>query len=209
MRGIRKTTTRHFRAFIGAIAISAAAAVPTTVYAFDWYGGASVGKNRYQVTGGDYFPFQTFSGGADGNDSAWKAFVGMRLFDKYVAAEFGYIDLGKASVKGTVSGSPVASSSKTKAYTAALVGDIPVGTRLGVLIKLGLAAPRATITTTTGTGPNTHTSDLKVFGGMGAQFDITKTISGRIEYERFNQGSLGPSYANVLSVGFTYQFYTE
>ena len=104
MRGKRKTMTRHIRAFIAVSAMFAVTFLPTAVYAFNWYGGASVGKNSYEVTGGDYFPFQTFSGGADGNDTAWKAFIGMQLFEKYVSAEFGYNYLGKASAKGTISG---------------------------------------------------------------------------------------------------------
>jgi len=116
MRGKCKTMTRHHRAF-AAIAMFAAALASTSVYAFDWYTGASVGNNSYEVTGGDYFPFQTFSGSADGNDGAWKAFLGMRLFEKYVSAEFGYNHLGTASAKGTISGAAVTATSDTRAYT--------------------------------------------------------------------------------------------
>jgi opacity protein-like surface antigen len=210
MRGKRKTMTRHIRAFIAVSAMFAAISLPTAVYAFDWYGGVSMGKNSYEVTGGDYFPFQTFSGSADGNDSSWKAFVGMQLFEKYVSAEFGYSYLGKASANGTISGATVSATSKTTAYTASLVGLIPMGTKFGALIRLGFAAPKADITTTNaGVSTTQHTSDLKVFGGLGAQFDFSKQLSARLEYERYNQGSLGPSYANVLSVGFTYLFSTK
>lgn len=210
MRGKRKTMTRHIRACIAVSAMFAATSLPTAAYAFDWYGGASVGKNSYEVTGGDYFPFQTFSGGADGNDTAWKAFIGMQLFEKYVSAEFGYNYLGKASAKGTISGADVSASSKTTAYTASLVGLIPLGSKFDMLIRLGLAAPKADISTTqAGVSTTQTTSDIKVFGGLGAQIDFSKNWSARLEYERFNQGSLGPSYANVLSVGFTYLFSTK
>jgi len=209
MRGKCKTMTRHHRAF-AAIAMFAAALASTSVYAFDWYTGASVGNNSYEVTGGDYFPFQTFSGSADGNDGAWKAFLGMRLFEKYVSAEFGYNHLGTASAKGTISGAAVTATSDTKAYTAALVGLIPVGAKFDALIRLGAAASKADITTTNaGVRTRQKTSDIKIVGGLGAQFDFSDKLSARLEYERFNQGSIGPSYANVLSVGFTYLFYTE
>ncbi|MHB8534458.1 MAG: outer membrane beta-barrel protein [Sulfuricaulis sp.] len=210
MRGKCKTMTRQSRAFFTVIAMCAAISLPTAAYAFDWYGGASFGKNRYQVTGGDFFINQTFSGSVDGNDNAWKAFIGMQLFEKYVSAEFGYIDLGTTSAKGTVSGAPVTATSKTKAYTASLVGLIPMGGRFDMLVRLGMAAPKAHVATTNaGVGSSQNSSDIKIFGGLGAQFDITKKTSVRIEYERFNQGSVGPTYANVLSAGFTYLFYTE
>jgi OOP family OmpA-OmpF porin len=167
-------------------------------------------KNSYEVTGGDFFPFQTFTGSADGNDGAWKAFVGMRLFEKYVSAEFGYNYLGKASVKGTVGGSAVTGNSETYAYTASLVGLIPVGSKFDMLIRMGFSGPKAQITTTTaGVTSTQYTSDIKFYGGLGAQFDFTDKFGARIEYERFNLGSLGPAYANVFTVGFTYLFYTE
>ena len=210
MRGKYKTMTRHFMAFSAAFALYAAIFLPTAAYAFDWYGGASAGSNRYEVSGGDYFPQETLTGTTDGVHGAWKAYIGMRLFDKYVSAEFGYMNFGSATVKGTISGAPVRANSKTETYTAALVGLIPIGTKFDALIELGLHAPQTKITTTTG-GVSTvqNTSDMKLFGGLGAQFDFSDTISARLEYERFVMGSVGPSYANVLSVGFTYLFYTE
>jgi hypothetical protein len=90
MRGKRKTMTCHFRHVLGVVAVFATLSMPTAAHAFDWYYGASIGENSYEVTGGDFFPFQTFHGTADGYDTSWKAFLGMRLFEKYVSAEFGY-----------------------------------------------------------------------------------------------------------------------
>jgi opacity protein-like surface antigen len=211
MRGKRKTMTRHIRAIIAVSAMFAATSLPTAVYAFDWYGGASVGKNSYEVTGGDFFPFQGFSGSADGNDAAWKVFVGMQLFEKYISAEFGYSYLGKSSVNGTVSGGvPVTGTSETKTFTAALVGLIPMGTKFGALIKLGLDAPKSDITTTkAGVSSGEDTSNIQMFGGLGVQFDFSKKFSARLEYERYDLASIGPRYANVLGVGFTYLFDTK
>jgi len=134
----------------------------------------------------------------------------MQLFEKYVSAEFGYNDLGNASAKGTISGAPVSASSETKAYSASLVGLIPLGSRFDMLIRLGFAAPKADISTTqAGVTTTQTTSDIKVFGGLGAQVDFSKKFSARLEYERYNQGSVGPAYANVLSVGFIYLFDTK
>ncbi len=210
MRGKRKTMTRHIRAFIAVSAMFAATSLSTAVYAFDWYGGASVGKNSYEVTSGDFFPNQPFSGVTDGNDGAWKAFVGMQLFEKYVSAEFGYSYLGKSSAEGTISGAAVTGNSETTAFTAALVGLIPMGTKFGALIKLGLDRPKSDITTTkAGVSSTQTTTNIQIFGGLGAQFDFSKTLSARLEYERYDLGSIGPKYANVLSVGFTYLFDTK
>jgi opacity protein-like surface antigen len=210
MRGKRKSMTRHIRAFIAVSAMFAATSLSTAAYAFDWYGGASVGKNSYEVSSGDFFANQPFSGVTDGNDGAWKAFVGMQLFEKYVSAEFGYSYLGKSSVKGTISGAAVTGTSETTAFTASLVGLIPMGTKFAALIRLGLDRAKSDITTTkAGVSDSETTTNLQVFGGLGAQFDFSKKLSARLEYERYDMGEIGPKYANVLSVGFTYLFYTK
>lgn len=210
MSGRAKTMTRHIRAFISVSSLFVATFLSTAAYAFDWYGGASVGNNRFEVSGGSFFHNQPFTGVTDGNDGAWKAFVGMQLFEKYVSAEFGYTYLGTTSANGTSSGVPVSATSETTAFTAALVGLIPMGTKFAALIKLGLDAPKSEITTTVG-GVRTRddTTNLQIFGGLGAQFDFTKQFSARLEYERYDLGSDGPKYANVLSIGFIYLFDTK
>ena len=180
-------------------------AVSMTAHAFDWYGGLSAGQARHEVTGGDLVG-PGFTGTVDGNDTGWKVFVGMALWDKYVGAEFGYANLGEATAKGRVSGSSATATSEAKAYTAAFVGLIPVGDQFGVILKLGLDGTRTTLTTSgSGAQPSGHTADTKIFGGFGFQYDFSKSMGLRLEAERFNMGSIGSPYVNLVTAGLVYR----
>lgn len=209
MRGEFKTMTRHFRVIFSTMVAVGVMSIPLAAQAMDWYGGLSYGQARAETTGGDLLG-EGFSGSVDGNHRGWKALAGMELWDKYVAAEFGYVDLGQAKANGTVSGSFSAATSKAKAYTAAIAGFIPIAGQFGALIRLGLAEERATILTsgTLGAGaqPSSQSSDLKLFGGFGFQYDFSKSMAARVEVERFNMGSVGSPYINLISAGLVYRF---
>jgi opacity protein-like surface antigen len=206
MRGKFNISTRHARAVFAALVTAGAMTVPVAAHAFDWYGGLSLGQAGHEVTGGD-LAGPGFSGSVDGNDSAWKVLLGMSLWDKYVGAEFGYIDMGTASARGTVSGSSVTAITEAKAYTAAIAGLIPMGDQLGLIIKLGLSTPKADVTVTrAGVSTTSSATDMKVFGGLGLQYDFSKSTGVRLEAERFNMGSIGSPYVNLLTVGLVYRF---
>ncbi len=58
----------------------------------------------------------------DDNDNAWKGFAGYQ-FNRYVAAEIFYADLGRVQLRGRDGGSADLDST---AYGASLVGQLPV-----------------------------------------------------------------------------------
>lgn len=206
MRGEFYISTRRFRALMTAIVAAGVMTVPVAAHAWDWYGGLGVGQAGHEATGGD-LAGPGFSGSVDGNDGGWKAFLGMVLWDKYVGAEFGYVDLGMASAKGTISGSAVTAKTEATAYTASAVGLIPFGDHLGLTIRLGVSNPRADVTVTNaGVTTTSHSTDMKIFGGIGMQYDFSKNMGVRIESERFNMGSIGSPYVNLITAGFVYRF---
>ncbi len=206
MRGKCSVFARGFRALVVSFVSAGALTVPLIASATDWYGTFGVGQAGHEATGGD-IAGAGFSGGVDGNDSGWKAMLGMVLWDKYVGAEFGYVDLGKASAKGTISGSAVTATSEATAYTASVVGLIPFGDQLGLTIRLGVSNPKADVTVTrAGVTTTSHATDMKIFGGMGFQYDFSKSTGVRLEAERFNMGSIGSPYVNLLTVGLVYHF---
>jgi hypothetical protein len=204
MRGELRTSTRHFRVIFTAVVTLGAMVLPMTTQAMDWYGGLSYGQARHEATGGDLVGPGFFSGSVDGNDSGWKVLAGMELWDKYVAAEFGYVNFGKASATGTISGSTASGTSDAKAYTAAIAGFIPIGSQFGALIRLGIAGSQVTATSTAST--STHNNDMKIFGGFGFQYNFSKSMAARLEVERFNMGSVGSPYINLISAGLVYRF---
>jgi hypothetical protein len=199
-------SARRFRALMTALVTAGVMAVPAAAHAWDWYTGVGVGQAGHEATGGD-LAGPGFSGSVDGNDSGWKAFLGMVLWDKYVGAEFGYVDLGTASARGTISGSSVTAKTDATAYTASIVGLIPFGDQLGLTIRLGASNPRVDLTVTNaGVTTTSHTTDIKIFGGMGMQYDFSKHMGVRIEAERFNMGSIGSPYVDLITAGFVYRF---
>jgi hypothetical protein len=202
-------TTLHLRVAFAVVA-TMTFVIPNTGHAMDIYGGLSWGSSNHETTGGDILG-KGFSGTVNADDGGWKAFVALELWDKYVGAEFGYADLGKAYAIGKVSGSPSSGTSEAKAYTASLVGLIPFGGGYsGATIRLGLAGEQVSVNTsgTIGSGAvsSARTSDLKMFGGVGAQYYFSKTVGVRLEADRYNMGSVGSPYINMISVGLVYQF---
>ncbi|MHB8742993.1 MAG: outer membrane beta-barrel protein [Sulfuricaulis sp.] len=209
MRGEFKTMTRHVRIIFSALVVMGVMAVPLAAQAMDWYGGLSYGQDRAQATGGDLLG-GGFSGSIDNNHSGWKALAGMELWDKYVAAEFGYVDLGENHARGTVSGSYSAGTSQSKAYTASVVGYIPIAGQFGAIIRLGVAGERTTVTTSGTLGTGAHAtgqdSDLKLFSGFGLQYDFSKRMAARVEVEHYTMGSIGSPYIDLYSAGLIYRF---
>ncbi len=199
----KKTLSRSVTFFL--IAAAGMTAAPMTANAMDWYIGGGIGEAHHEATGGD-IAGPGFLGSIDGSEGNSKIFLGMELWDKYVGAEFGYVDLGTAEAKGTIASSSVKGSSRATAYTAALVGQIPVG-NFGVLVKLGVSGVKATLTTSgTGVLPTNHSTDVKIFGGGGFQYYLSKKSIIRFEAERFNMGSVGSPYVNTLTVNYIYRF---
>ncbi len=206
MRGELNIAARRYRAFMTALVTAGVMVVPVAAHSIDWYGGLSVGQAGHETTGGDLVG-PGFSGSVDGNDRGWKVLLGMVLWDKYVGAEFGYVYLGQASAKGTVSGSSATATTEAVAYTASVVGLIPVGEQLGLTIRLGLSAPKTDLTVTrAGVTTTSHSTDMKVFGGMGLRYDFSKSTGVRIEAERYNMGSIGSPYVNLLTLGLVHRF---
>lgn len=209
MRGEFKTMTRHFPVIFFAMVALGAMSIPLAAQAMDWYGGLGYGQAAAETNGGDLLG-EGFAGSIDSTHTGWKALAGMELWDKYVAAEFGFEDLGQVKANGTVSGAYSAATSKAKAYTASVVGFIPFNDQLGAIIRAGLAGERVDFSTSGAIGAGAHTSehvsDLKFFGGLGLQFDYSKNVAVRMEAERFTMGSLGSPNINLYTVGFIYRF---
>lgn len=198
-----KTITGYFRVVGAAVTTLAMTAIPSVTHAMDWYGGLSLGQARHEATVGDLLGTSFSTGSVDGNASGLKVFAGMVLWDKYIGAEFGYVDLGEATAEfGSAS-----AKSKSKGYTAALAGLIPFTDQFGLLLKLGFYGAQTQLSTSgPGAPPSSHGSDLNPFGGMGVQYDFSKNLGARLEVERYNAGSLGSPYINLISAGVIYRF---
>ncbi len=200
MNGKFETITGYFQVVFAAATMMT---IPSVSHAMDWYGGLSLGQARHEATVGDLLGPSFTTGSIDGNDGAFRLFAGMVLWDKYIGAEFGYVDLGEALAQ---SGSARASST-AKGYTASIAGLIPFTDRLGMILRIGVDGIKTTLTTSgPGVPPGSHSTDLKIFGGTGVQYDFSKKMGARLEVERYNMGSIGSPYINMISGGIVYRF---
>lgn len=131
------------------------------------YGGGSVGRN-------------------DNEEFAWSLFGGYQL-NRWVAAEFGYRDLGRQTIGGT--------TADASAWELLGVGRVPIFDRLSAYGKLGGYLGRAH-----GGGINENHTDLTY--GLGLEYGFTRNISLRGEWQRYTDlGGGGFGATNDVDVG--------
>lgn len=179
------------------------AAYPFASMANDWYAGIGLGqsenKTRLSKLGGP-----GFIGTVDNEDSVVKIFGGYRLWDEYVAVEMSYADLGKITATGTSGGSASTGTHEIKTFTVGLTGRIPITDPLGVIIHLGFSRNASKLNTTIGgASAFAGATDFEPYGGLGAQYEFSKTIGARVEFERFVVDSYD---INLFSAGILYRF---
>ena len=173
-----------------------------------FYLGASIGQSKAK-------DFCDDSGGfsCDDKDTAWKILAGYQ-FSRYIAAEFGYTDLGEVTASGVVSGVNVSGSVVATAFELVAVGSFPVMDRLSLYGKLGLYRAeteqklRGTLGATTVTDNESEKNTDLIFG-FGVRFDVTRNLGIRAEWQRYQDvggGDIGEDDVDVLSAGVIFRF---
>jgi OOP family OmpA-OmpF porin len=151
-----------------------------------WYVGGTLGQS-------DFKDGCQGLGSCDKKDTAWRILGGYQ-FNRNFAAEFGYHDLGKASASG--------GDTKGNAWELVGIGALPLVDQFSVYGKLG--AYRGELKAAAAKKTN---SDFTY--GAGVQYDFTKTVGVRGEWQRYNKmggGALRETDVDVLSVGVIYRF---
>jgi OmpA-OmpF porin, OOP family len=136
----------------------------------------------------------------DDSDIGWGVQVGYR-FNRYIAAEVGYVDLGEAlyeailTIDDGVEIFPVEVSSRvvSSGPTAAILGMLPVGERFDVHAKAGMyfgdtrfrARVRDVEFDENVVHEEVHGGEGEVFLGVGGAWNISDNYSLRFEYQRF------------------------
>ncbi len=149
----------------------------------------------------------------DDKDTAFKLFGGYQI-NRNFAVEAAYNDFGKAKANGTISGVSVDATAEATAWELTAIGSWPIANRFAVYGKLGVyygdLKSNATATSggATGTGSAKDTNTDLTFG-LGASFDLTRNVSLRAEWQRFNDmggNDTGKSDVDMLSIGALYRF---
>jgi OOP family OmpA-OmpF porin len=134
----------------------------------------------------------------DEEDSAWKILGGYQ-FNKNLAVELGYANLGEASA----SGAGVTANVEVTAWDLVAVGSLPLMDRLSGYGKLGLFKADAELTSNVGVSDDD--SETGITFGLGLRYDFTRNLGVRAEWQRYQE--VGDDLdVDVMSVGVIWKF---
>ena len=114
----------------------------------------------------------------DDRDTAWRAFGGYQL-NRNFAAELGYTNLGKF----TASAGGLTDDAKVNAWDLSLLAAWPFMNQFAVYGRLG--AYRANAKEETNFVGNFEHSNTDLTYGLGAQYDFTRNLGMRVEWQRY------------------------
>lgn len=168
-----------------------------------FYGGLGIGRASTDT------PSAGFVGAKDEHSTAWKLFGGYQL-NQHFALEGGYVDLGKASVHGGPPGIPPFGTLDSQAWQGSVVGSLPINQQFALTGKLGIARTNTDVFSNIGGTPFAATDkNTAATYGLGARYDLTKTVALRGEWERFRIGTTGlggKSDVNMFSLNAIMKF---
>lgn len=204
------------------LATTAALGAPAAEPTGRWYLGVGAGQSRGSVDNSTVSAVLNGTGATatgisnSNNPASGKAFLGYQ-FNKYIAAEAGYFRLGKFSIDATTApaGTVHGDLKNTNGWNFDVVGTAPiVPDRFLLLARLGVQSSK-TSDLFVGTGaaaaiPNPAPSKNLVSYkyGVGAEFDFTKNVGVRAEWERYrvSDGISGKINVNMITGSLLYRF---
>ena len=167
------------------------------------YVGASAGKSDADIS----CPAAT---SCDNKDTAWKVYGGMEV-NEYLSMEVGYANLGTTTYSSAGVGGRTGTR-ETHGMTVQLVGTYALNPNFTLIGKGGFGIINTEVNGTIAGTPNNNAgdTDLEWSVGMGAQYNFTKTVGLRAEWERyFNVGdsdSTRESTIDMITAGVVFKF---
>lgn len=154
------------------------------------YVGANIGQSKFKDA-------CTGVSDCDNKDTAFKLFGGYQ-FTPNIAAELGYTDLGKAKAGGE--------SLEGTAWELSAIGMWPLASQFSLLGRLGGYHGELKAT---GLGASDSKTKNGLTWGLGAQYDLSRNVGLRAEWQRFNNmggDNIVETHVDVLSLGALYRF---
>ncbi|MGB9094059.1 MAG: outer membrane beta-barrel protein [Gallionella sp.] len=146
------------------------------------------------------------------DNSSFFRIAGGYQFTPMWGAELSYADAGTTSLgSGVILGTAVSGDYKVSSVQLAGTGTFPIGNAFSFIAKLGIASSDLKITASGGgvTVDQSATS-TKLAYGVGAQYDLTRNVSVRAQYEDLgdvgDSNTTGTSKVTLLSAGLVYKF---
>ena len=185
-----------------------------------WYVGIGAGQSRADTptTGAIVVgtPVTSVATSGDSTATSGKAFLGYQ-FNKYIAAEGGYFRLGEFSFDGTTTpaGTLHGSYKNTIGWNFDVIGSVPVyADKLMLLARVGVQTSK-TRDAFSGTGaaatlinPTPSKNLVSYKYGAGAEYDFTRNVGVRVEWERYriSDGISDKINVNLVSGSLLYRF---
>ena len=184
-----------------------------------WYLGANVGQGHSVIdtvrVGNGLLPPGSYinSISVEERDVGYKIFGGYQ-FNRYIAVEGGYFDLGHFGFNAvTVPPGTLSGEMKVRGINIDLVGTMPLTEKWSVFGRVG-ANYAETKDSFSGTGavtilnPNPSTRDTNVKVGLGVQYALTDALGLRGEVERYrvNDAVGNKGDVDLVSLGLVYRF---
>ena len=230
-RSNRSPLTRAVSAGVALGMAAAALAAPVHGWAGGPYVGASGGHAWVDVNAGDIEnafavddAFVASGTSIDDTDTAWKAYAGYR-FNRYLAVEIGYVDLGQATFVTTVTSAPppynaftpfeIHGTAEATGYNLVAVVGVPLGPGAMLFAKAGAFRWEADFTERV---PGLSAArvarterDTKPTYGVGIELRLWEALRLRAELERFEEVGSGIGGregidVDVASAGLVFQF---
>lgn len=185
-----------------------------------WYGGISVGQSRATIDdariasgllGGG---IATTSIADDNRDTGGKLFGGYQ-FNRNVALEGGYFDLGRFGfVANTIPAGTLTGNIRLSGLNLDLVGTLPITGKFSAFGRVGMnyADARDTFTAAGGllgvANPNLSKRTTNYKYGLGLQYAVNDSLALRAEAERYriNDAVGDKGDINLVSLGLIYRF---
>jgi len=184
-----------------------------------WYGGLSIGQSKAKIDDARITDsllgsgLTTTSMSDDTHDTGYKLLGGYK-FNKNFALEGGYFNLGEFGFTSTTNpAGTLTGKIKTQGLNFDAVGILPITERFSAFGRIG--AQYAQVKDSfSGTGavtvadPNPSKSALNYKAGVGVQYDFTKSVGLRGEFERYRIDDAVGNHGDVdmLSVGLVFRF---
>jgi OOP family OmpA-OmpF porin len=171
------------------------------------YVGLGFGQSNIELNSTDFSYLRT----KDETGSAFKIYGGQQ-FNKNLAVEIGYANLGKATGTGTLGFATASDSYKASALTVAAVGLLPLGDSgfsfLGMAgLSVNMIEDKFVFGNISGTEKKSKTD---FYYGVGAKYAINKNFAVRVQYENFgdagDEAQITRSKLDLTSLNVEYKF---
>jgi len=188
--------------FAAAMASALVLSTPASAGFFDFtlapYLGASAGQSNTD---------SCITGTCDKTDTAWKVYGGLEM-NEFISMEVGYADLG------TVKYSAPTGTRDTQGVIMQLLGTYALNPSFTLLARGGMNFLKTDVKgAVAGTSGRAEDTDIVWSAGVGAQYNFTKAVGLRVEWERYFEagspafnGGTGEADIDLISAGVVYKF---